>query len=417
MKQSASQASKQLEQSFQLFNQVSAQLSETYRELEARVATLSAELDQARAQGRDQGDEKRRVADRFHTLLKALPAGAVVLDGAGRVQECNPAAEDLLGEPLCGESWVEVIKRAFAPRLGEVHEVSLRDGRLVSISTQPLGEEPGQIVLLHDVTEARALQERLNRHKRLSAMGEMAASLAHQIRTPMSAATLYASQLKNARLDEAGRVRFAGKVLASLNHLESMVNDMLIFAKGGSAGDDDIELGELLGELYESMEAALTQANAELSIDQPVNRVCLRGNRQALLGALQNLINNAIQACDKDARLHIGLAHARARAEAPGVLLSVSDNGPGIAADVRERLFEPFFTTRSRGTGLGLAVVQAVARAHDGAVWVESEPGQGATFTLFLPVQTENERARHASTPRGATDAPPIHDMARAAGI
>lgn len=412
MKQSASQASKQLEQSFQLFNQVSMQLSESYHELEARVAMLSAELELARAQGRDQGDEKRRVADRFHTLLKALPAGAVVLDGAGRVQESNPAAEELLGEPLRGESWVKVIQRAFAPRVDEVHEISLRDGRLVSISTQPLGEEPGQIVLLHDVTEARVLQERLNRHKRLSAMGEMAASLAHQIRTPMSSAMLYASQLKSARLDDRGRVRFAGKILSSLSHLESMVNDMLIFAKGGSAGEDTIELGGLLLELQESMEGMLAQAEAVLSLKNQTGEASLRGNRQALLGALQNLINNAIQACGKGARLEINMAPAQARAETQGVLLSVSDNGPGIPDDVRERLFEPFFTTHTRGTGLGLAVVQAVARAHDGAVWVDSESGRGATFTLFLPVQSQAARKSNESSIGSAL---PENEQARVA--
>ena len=113
----------------------------------------------------------------------------------GRVQECNPTAIDLLGEPLEGESWLNVIQRVFAPRFDDGHEVSLKDGRRVSIATRSLAGEPGQLIVLTDMTETRALQERLSRHQRLSALGKVSASLAHQIRTPLSAAMLYGEHL------------------------------------------------------------------------------------------------------------------------------------------------------------------------------------------------------------------------------
>jgi two-component system sensor histidine kinase FlrB len=94
------------------------------------------------------------------------------------------ASEALLGEPLRGQLWINVVKRCFAPQHDDGYEVSLRDGRRVSVSTCPLGDHPGQVLLLTDVTETRSLQERLSQQKRLAALGEMAASLAHQIRTP-----------------------------------------------------------------------------------------------------------------------------------------------------------------------------------------------------------------------------------------
>jgi len=100
-------------------------------------------------------------------------------------QECNPAAVDLLGEPLRHRAWSEIIARAFAPRSDDGHEISLADGRRVNLSTCPLGDEPGQIILITDVTEMRRLQDRLHHQQRLAAMGETAASLAHQIRTPL----------------------------------------------------------------------------------------------------------------------------------------------------------------------------------------------------------------------------------------
>src|SRR5690606_13169564 len=124
--------------------------------------------------------------------LDILPGGVVVLDGRGRVIEANPLALELLGEPLLGVFWREVIQRSFAPRADDGHEISLQDGRRLSLATRSLAGEPGQLILLTDLTETRRLQDELARHARLSALGRMVASLAHQIRTPLSTALLYA---------------------------------------------------------------------------------------------------------------------------------------------------------------------------------------------------------------------------------
>ena len=179
-----------LEQAFALFDQVSTQLSESYNLLEARVTELKGELAVVSAQRMAELAEKERLANRLQNLLDLLPGGVIVIDGLGRVREANPAACDLLGEPLVGELWRQVIARSFAPREDDGHEVSLRDGRRLSIATRSLDAEPGQLVLLNDLTETRRLQDQLSRHERLSSLGRMVASLAHQIRTPLSALSL-----------------------------------------------------------------------------------------------------------------------------------------------------------------------------------------------------------------------------------
>ena len=140
-----------------------------------------------------QGPSSESISEaRLKSLLQALPAGVVVLDGEGRVQECNPAAIDLLDEPLQGEIWRNVIARAFDPKSCSSQDAVTRKGRIVSISTCPLGPHiPGQIILLQDVTEKRQMQARIDQQQRLASMGQMAAQLAHQIRTPLSAALLY----------------------------------------------------------------------------------------------------------------------------------------------------------------------------------------------------------------------------------
>ena len=387
-----------LEQAFRLFSEMSENLSASYRALEDRVSLLNREL-AAERDGRLQHlAEKERLANRLSRLLTALPGGVVVLDGDGSVQDANPAAINLLGEPLIGQLWREIILRAFRPQPDDGHDISLADGRRVSIETSSLGDEPGQILLINDVTEARQMQERLARHKRLTAMGEMAASLAHQIRTPLASAMLYVSHLTQPTMDVDQRHRVAAKIQRGLRHLEKLVNDMLVFARGGAVGNEEIPVATLLQDVRQLSEASVQAGGGQLQVLDEAPEAVLHGNRDALMGALHNLLTNALQACGSGAQLVL-----RARAVSEGKIdLMVTDNGPGIAAEIQEKIFEPFFTTRTQGTGLGLAVVQAVARAQGGGVWLESQPGQGSTFALRLPVKTASETARVNENPMHA---------------
>jgi two-component system sensor histidine kinase FlrB len=380
-----------LEAAFRTFSQLSENLTASYRVLENRVAELTAELAEARGANAAHGEEKERLANRLQSLLHALPGGVVVLDGAGSVQQCNPAAVTLLGEPLLGQAWRNIILRAFAPRSDDGHEISLRDGRLVSIATTPLGVEPGQILLLTEVTETRRLQQRLNHHQRLAAMGEMAASLAHQIRTPLASALLYASHLQRPALELSERQRIGEKIQSRMRHLEHLVNDMLLFSRGGAVGHDTLAVADLLREVRKVYDASLASDGARFDIIDAAPGAMLQGNRETLLSALLNLLNNALQAGGADARVELKAVTVREQGGIATVDLQVSDNGPGIPAEIQARLFEPFFTTRAQGTGLGLAVVQAIAQAHHGVAWFESDVGVGSRFAMRLPLLTSGQ--------------------------
>lgn len=365
----------------QALTRASEQLAGSYRSLEQRVKLLNDQLATLSAERVQQVTEKERLANRMEQLLNVLPAGVVVLDGSGNVQQCNPAAIELLGEPLQGALWRDVIRRAFAPRLDDGHEVSLRDGRRAIISTQPLGTEPGQILLLTDVTETRLLQARVSQHKRLSDLAEMAAALAHQIRTPLAAALLYAANLAKPELPPSEQQRFVDKLLDRLRHLDRLIQDVLSFARGGGGEEDSTLVDELLADVQQALDADVRLGAGRLQVSNQAPGVRLRGKRDMLLTALQNLANNALQACDRGARMQVLARPAGNEA----VDLRVVDDGPGIAPELQERVFEPFFTTRSEGTGLGLAVVRAIARSYQGAVWIDSVPGSGCAITLRLP--------------------------------
>jgi len=368
-----------LTRSLELFRQVSGQLGESEGFLQARVAELKGQLAEAGELRRQELEEKERLAQRLQNVLDLLPGGVIVIDGHGQVRDANPVGLELLGEPLVGAHWRDVIARCFAPHKDDGHEISLRNGRRLSIATRSLSGEPGQLVLLTDLTETRRLQDQLARHERLSSLGRMVASLAHQIRTPLSTALLYASHLEQGGLTEAQQQRFAGNLKARLHELEHQVRDMLVFARGDLPLNDRLSPAALLLALRAAAESQLQNVAVRWQCD--VHGAEILCNRDTLVGALLNLIENALQASGGDLRLKVHLYRR------DGALrLCITDNGPGIEADTLARLGEPFFTTRTTGTGLGLAVAKAVAKAHQGQLQLRSRPGQGTCAVVTLPL-------------------------------
>jgi two-component system sensor histidine kinase FlrB len=329
-------------------------------------------------------DALRLQANRLEHLLQVMPAGVVVIDGKGIVKQSNNLAKALLGEPLEGQLWRTIIARSFKPQADDGHEVSLYDGRKVKLSITPLKKEPGQLIVLTDLTETRQLQQRIGHLQKLSSLGKMVASLAHQIRTPLSAAILYAANLSNNTLNKTSREKFSNKLVSRLRDLESQVNDMLLFAKSGDEQViSEISLHTLMKEVHQGADAMLQSKKAVLILSLPEPDVLILGNKTALTGALQNLIHNALTV--KSQNVVINLAAFCKRDDSEWVNLSVTDNGPGIQTEDVNRIFEPFFTTKSNGTGLGLAVVKSVAQSHQGKVHVTNLAAGGACFTLCLP--------------------------------
>ena len=303
-----------------------------------------------------------------------MPAGVVVVDDGGAIQETNLAAEQILGAGLAGRAWQDVLRDAFTSPLPVGGDWITRDGRRVTLAASPL-TQGAKIVLLTDVTETRSLQELLARSQRLSAMGKMAASLAHQIRTPLAGALLYLSQCRPPR-DEPQRTTLLEKGLERLRCLDRLVQDMLVFARGTGPGER-VRVADLFRAVHDAA-TAVKPASAHLIIEGSDALVELEANRTALTAALTNLVTNAFESAADVVTL-------RAEVRGDRVEFTVHDNGPGIAPSIRSRVFEPFFSTRPAGTGLGLAVVKTVAEAHGGELALESEPESGTRIGIDLP--------------------------------
>lgn len=369
----------ELQRAFALFNQVSAELTQAYEALQSRVASLTEELAVANGELRRQYQEKEALSERLSSLLDALPAGVVLLDEAAVVSALNPAAIAMFGTASVGRHWGDVVRSFLEPSMA-VGEWLLGEAR-VSIAESALASGGGKILLVHDVTAAHQMKAELERNQRLAAMGEMAASLAHQLRTPLAAALLYASNLGQPGVSDESRARFSEKATGQLRRLERLIQDVLLFARGESIGRDIIPVSELLQEVMHTVEPLMREHGIEFSATDDCAGVVLVGSRKALSGALINLLENAMQATPAGGKICL-----TGKNVGEVLAISVSDNGPGIAAEKQARIFEPFYTTKGQGTGLGLAIALGVARAHGGSIDLYSTLGAGAEFVMSLPL-------------------------------
>jgi two-component system sensor histidine kinase FlrB len=356
-----------LQFAFEQFNRLSASLTDSVEEINQNVDRINP-------------PDALNQQDATPRLLDAIPGGVVVLDRHGKVAEANESARLLLGAPIDQQAWRDIVRRVFLPELDQ-GELKTADGRQFSISTRPLGYAPGQVLLLSDVTQTRELQRTAQQNLHLVTMGKMMASLAHQIRTPLASSMLYLSQCVEGALDHETRQTFCQKALARSRHIEKLINDMLVFAHGGQFVSTRFSVTELCNELKDQLMPQLQQRTAILLMQGQEVAVELQGNQDALLGALANLCMNSLQACASDPRIEIRIATTL-----HGLLsISLKDNGCGMDRDTRAHIFDPFFSTKTDGTGLGLAVVKAVVESHQGRIAVYSRPGRGCRFRIFLP--------------------------------
>ncbi len=265
--------------------------------------------------------------------------------------------------------------------------VDLREAfELFSQTSEKLAETyaelQGQVARLS--AELADANGELARRERLSALGEVAAKLAHQLRTPLAAALLYVGHLARPELAEVDRLRFAEKSLGRLRYLERLIEDMLAFVRGQQGYPSVFPVAGLVDEVLQVIEPYAEQASVRLATHAGDDTLLLRADRQAILGALINLLENAVLASPEGAEVSLEVIPGGAF-----VQFRVRDQGPGIAQAQQARLFEPFYTTRSQGSGLGLAIVKQAADAHGGWVGLESAEGEGSLFTLALPRHQE----------------------------
>jgi len=364
----------------QNLSEAESALRQGYRELSGHVSKLSAELEAARIARRRENQERENLLNRFATMLDALPGGVIIIGSGNTITEANPQALALLGEPLEGQTWEAIEQRG---RFNPQGSFEIR-GRRLNISTCPLPGDEETIVLVSDITAQHTLQRELGRKTRLSSLGEMAARLAHQIRTPLSSTVLYVDQLSK-DLDQEKRERICGALKAQLSQTETLITSMLGFVRGGSLLClEPSNVKSIVEEAMSSCEGALEASGAMLSTNKINPSLSVLAASAELASVIANMIQNSIQVCECTPEIEVWAGAVNQHM----ILIRVSDNGPGIPDDIIDQVFDPFFTTRAAGTGLGLAVLASVVQRHGGTVHAANRETGGAQFTILLPVES-----------------------------
>lgn len=370
-----------LEQAFDMFNQLSEDLGTNYRLLEDKVGALRQELAASNSARVRELTAKEQLAAKLTALMQALPGGVLNLDINGHIQEENPAAQAILGQSVKGQRWQTILTQLTSEQDFMEGEVSLQNGKRISISSNAYGDRGETIVLLTDISENYRLSHQINREKRLTALGEMAARLAHQVRTPLSSAMLYLSHLSSGKVTAPDHNEvITNNIRNRLRQIEKLIEGMLSYIRGDIGASQTFSITSLLEEVNDTSSPRLQAANGSLLIDCPLNDLTMRGDKEALVNALQNLIDNAIEAAEEAPHITIGIFEADGN-----INIKVADNGPGISDFHRENIFDPFYSTREGGTGLGLAVVMSAVKAHRGEITIENLKTGGTAFTISIP--------------------------------
>ena len=360
------------------------ELNTSYLDLCERVERLTQELHQSRTQLMRELAEKEVIFQRLSAVVQALPGGILLVDRHDIVRDANPQAIELVGEPVIGELWTVIEQRAVNLRY-ESAEGDKR--RHVAVSVQPLAGSGEKLILITDTTAQHETQALESQKQRLMAMGEMAARLAHQIRTPIASTTLYLAQLAREDLAAAERGDICDSLSTALRHVEGTIDSMLGFIRGDTRELLPLFLQDVMQE-FEALIRDGLSLDAEQLVVTPVDRsVRILGAREDLVGALSNLVCNAVQASGEAPEIHVSVNALDARS----IQIRVRDHGPGIDEAHLPHIFDPFYTTRAAGTGLGLAVVAMTVNQHGGDISARNHPTGGAEFLISLPMLAPGE--------------------------
>src|SRR5215472_8422354 len=356
------------------------------------------ELERLHKIERERAEQTERLSEE---VTRNMPAGLVVVNATGIISSSNPAAEQVLGirglgfrrysEALGQNSALtrlvaECLETGRIFRREEVEYVPpAGDTRHLGVTISPIrrseGKISGVICLLTDLTELAALEQRMQLKEHLAALGELSAGIAHEFKNALATISGYAQMIPDASPNES--VDYARKIVEQTRNITHMVAEFLKYARPLEIPEERVELEEVV----ERAVAEVAQAMPQVTIECRGNFGDVAGDEGLLRQALLNLARNAAEACaETEGGGRVTLRGEMVEGEETGwQRVFITDNGPGIAATVMPKLFRPFFTTKSKGTGLGLAVVQKIIVQHGGHVDVRNCTKGGAEFIVTLP--------------------------------
>ncbi len=362
-----------LNQAFSQFNRASELLQQYYTRLEEHVRYLTEELQK-------KNRELETALGFLDSVIQGIDEAIVVLDNRKEIIMTNRASERLFNvdaQSVRGKS-VDILR--FPLDLSRSSYTVEDRERVFSVSISQVSNRDdfaGYVLLIKDITAMKEKEAEDSRNKRLMAMGEMMASIVHELRNPLCSIELYSSMLYR-ELKGTSYEAIARGVSGGVQNLNNFLSNMLYFAKPRIPKNTLFRIDTVVEETI-SMISPVVQTR-EISVHQDVEPFCLQGDPGLLKQAIMNILLNAVQAMESGGEIRVFTEFTE------GYLrLNIKDSGKGIDRTIMDRIFDPFFSTKEEGTGLGLSIALRIMQSHGGSISIKSTPGQGTVFILQFP--------------------------------
>ena len=363
----------------------------------------------------------RRVARRgqapgdrfFRHIVNSMRNGVIAIHRDGTMALMNGEAYRIfsltreprdVGRPFSDvfAAWpdvVRVLSGAFElTTLPNRAELRLKDvdrviGYTLSLVKDDGGRANGAVMFFKDLTQVEQLEERERLRDRLASLGEMAAGIAHELKNPLAGIEVMAGLLRRQVPDSKDAQSLLADIMSEAKLANAIVVEMLEFVRPIRLQVERTDLAEVLHQAITLAESKARRGETSVTLDLAPDLPEIEGDRHQLCQVFTNLLTNAFEALDGRGVIAITAAVAPieidpavAHAPTPTVVVEVADNGPGVPAELTDRIFNPFFTSKPQGTGLGLAIVSKIVDAHDGRIDVSSSPEAGARFRITVPI-------------------------------
>jgi len=335
-------------------------------------------------------------------VIENLPLGVVAIDARGHVLTWNRSAEEIVGmsrtdarvgpmRRLTPFSWRDALVRSLeegVAKTGMAHDLVRPDGttRPIEVSTAPLRDAEGRIrgavATLVDVSSIKSMEERIRQLDRLAALGRFASSVAHELRNPLTGIATGVQYLSRGFSEGDDRQESVSFILREVVRLNTIIQDLFSASRPRDLRLEPVAIADVVARAVRGATPAADQAGVTIALNRADQWPTVTADADQLQQVFLNLIQNSVQATPAGGRITVGV-----REEPDRVAITVEDTGSGIAPEHLPRIFDPFYTTRAKGTGLGLFVAHGIVQRHGGTIEARSEAGKGTRFQIVLPRQ------------------------------
>ncbi|NLC71866.1 MAG: PAS domain-containing protein [Desulfuromonadaceae bacterium] len=360
-------------------------------------------------------------------VLDNIDEGIIALDAEGRITLFNPAAQMFTGISE-KQALHRPVEELFPeqPDLVKLVRTGIKSGRSisdhgefllrrpataplpVSLAVSPIyrnsGERDGVVLILHDLSRIKELEKTLRRRDRLSMLGVLAAGLAHEIKNPLGGIKGAAQLLDRELAEDSGLKDFTRVMIREAERVNGIIEELMDLARPRPARMEEVQIARVLNDVVLFQREAFRKKKVDFLLDLDPSIPPLLGDPDHLTQLFVNLLKNAAEAVNENGRIEVvcrichDFNYSKAGTlPAPVIVVEVKDNGPGIATEEIERIFTPFYSTKAKGSGLGLTICQKIAEEHGALLNVVSHPAKGTTFSFSIPFlrpKPQNEKKK-----------------------